>query len=80
MGFCTQIAESKIVMADFYYYKRKTPEGRLAARVLYNEAITLYPESDVAKVARARLAEVDAAEARSKAGGGQPRKKFLGLF
>jgi outer membrane protein assembly factor BamD len=58
----TQIAESKLVMADFYFYKRKTPAGRLAARVLYNDAITAYPGSPVAAKARQQLDALDAIE------------------
>lgn len=58
----TQIAQSKMVMADFYFYKRKTPEGRLAARVLYNDAITAYPGSPVAEKARLQLNALDALE------------------
>ena len=64
----TQIAESKIVMADFYYYKRKTPEGRLAARVLYNDAITAYPNSPVAEKARKQLNALDALEGNKQIG------------
>jgi len=52
------LAESKIKMADFYFYKR---DNYTAARVFYNEAITVYPDSPVAQVAKARLAEVEAA-------------------
>jgi outer membrane protein assembly factor BamD len=70
------LAQGKIEVGDFYFRRR---DNFVAARVLYNEAITLYPESDVAKIAKARLAEVDAAEAKVKSGG-TPRKKFLGLF
>jgi outer membrane protein assembly factor BamD len=72
----TVLAQGKIEIGDFYFRKR---DNYLAARVLYNEAITLYPGSDVAQLARARLAEVDAAEAKAKTSG-TPRKKFLGLF
>lgn len=70
------LAESKIKMADFYFYKRS---NYVAARVFYNEAITAYPDSDVAKLARKRLNEVEAAADKAKntpAG----RKKFLGIF
>jgi outer membrane protein assembly factor BamD len=62
-GMKTMLAESKIRMADFYFYKRSNFK---AAKVFYNEAITAYPESAVAAKAKARLAEV---EARSS---GQP--------
>jgi outer membrane protein assembly factor BamD len=53
----TMLAESKIRMADFYFYKRSNYK---AARVFYNEAITAYPESAIAERAKARLAEVEA--------------------
>jgi len=51
------LAESKVKIGDFYFYKR---DNYTAARVFYNEAITSYPNSDVAKAARAKLVEVDA--------------------
>ena len=51
------LAESKIRMADFYFYKRSNYK---AARVFYNEAITAYPESAIAQRAKSRLVEVEA--------------------
>jgi outer membrane protein assembly factor BamD len=51
------LAESKMKMGDWYFYKRG---NFTAARVFYNEAITSYPDSAVAKRAKDRLAEVDA--------------------
>jgi outer membrane protein assembly factor BamD len=56
-GMKTMLAESKIRMADFYFYKRSNFK---AARVFYNEAITAYPESAIAQRAKTRLAEVEA--------------------
>lgn len=56
-GMKTMLAESKIRMADFYFYKRSNFK---AARVFYNEAITAYPESAIAAKAKTRLAEVEA--------------------
>jgi outer membrane protein assembly factor BamD len=50
------LAESKMKIADFYFLKR---DNYTAARVFYNEAITSYPDSDVAKRARQRLAQVE---------------------
>ena len=44
-------------MADYYYKYRKNYK---AAKVLYNEAITVYPDSDVAAQARTKLIDVDA--------------------
>ena len=56
-GMKTMLAESKMRMADFYFYKRSNYR---AARVFYNEAITAYPESAIAQRAKTRLAEVEA--------------------
>lgn len=56
-GMKTMLAESKMRMADFYFYKRSNFK---AARVFYNEAITAYPESAIAARAKTRLAEVEA--------------------
>jgi outer membrane protein assembly factor BamD len=53
------LSESKMKIADFYYYKRSNFK---AARVFYNEAITVYPDSPVAARAKQRLAEIDAKE------------------
>src|SRR5829696_6446304 len=53
----TMLAESKIRMADFYFYKRSNFK---AARVFYNEAITAYPESAIAARAKTKLVEVEA--------------------
>jgi len=68
------LAESKIKIADFYFYKR---DNYMAARVFYNEAITVFPDSSVAEKARAQLAKVEAAEAKSSAAGKKRSKKFL---
>ncbi|MFI5356024.1 MAG: outer membrane protein assembly factor BamD [Opitutales bacterium] len=68
----TVLAESKVKIADFYFFKR---DNYTAARVFYNEAITVYPDSDVAKVARQRLTEVEAAVAAHKAGADAPQSK-----
>lgn len=79
----TVLAQSKIKMADFYFYKR---DNYTAARVFYNEAITVYPDSSVAALARERLAEVEAEAAThqpaedSDKPGNQPRKKKRFFF
>jgi outer membrane protein assembly factor BamD len=70
------LAESKIKMADFYFYKRS---NFVAARVFYNEAITSYPDSDVANLARKRLTDVEAAAVKAK-NSPSAGKKFLGIF
>jgi outer membrane protein assembly factor BamD len=51
------LADSKMRIGDFYFYKR---DNYTAARVFYNEAITSYPDSPVARAAKVRLAAVDA--------------------
>ncbi len=80
-GMKTMLAESKIRMADFYFYKRSNFR---AARVFYNEAITAYPESTIAKKAKARLVEVEAKAAGQPApvtpGETPPEKKKRFLF
>ena len=65
-GMKTMLAESKMRMADFYFYKRSNFK---AARVFYNEAITAYPESTIAAKAKARLVEVEAKAAGQPAPG-----------
>lgn len=75
----TTLAESKMKIGDFYFYKR---DNYTAAKVFYNEAITSYPDSEVAKRAKLRLAEVEA-KASGKpapASGDQPKKKRFWLF
>jgi len=49
-------AQSKMVKGDFYFYKWKDMRG---ARVFYNEAITVAPDSPEAEIARAQLAIID---------------------
>lgn len=53
----TVLARSKLVIADYYYKHRKNYK---AAKVFYNEAITVYPDSATATEAREKLAVVDA--------------------
>lgn len=79
----TMLAESKIKIGDFYFYKRS---NFVAAKVFYNEAITAYPESKVADRAKTRLAEVEAKTSAQKAiqdgkpAPDQPKKKRFWLF
>lgn len=70
------LAESKIKIGDFYFYKR---DNYTAARVFYNEAITSYPDSPVAERARSRLTEVEAKAAGASASPvpGAKKKHFL---
>lgn len=51
------LALSKLTIADYYFKYRRNYK---AAKVFYNEAITVYPNSDVAERARVLLTEVDA--------------------
>ena len=82
-GMKTMLAESKMKMADFYFYKR---DNYTAARVFYNEAITTYPESAIAKRAKLRLADVEAKAAgkpiapEGKAEGDAPKAKKRFFF
>ncbi len=73
------LAESKIKIGDFYFKKRN---NFTAARVFYNEAITSYPDSPVAVVAKQRLAQVEA-KASGKPlppGSTPPKKKHFFFF
>ncbi|MDB6114654.1 MAG: tol-pal system protein YbgF [Lacunisphaera sp.] len=80
------LAESKFTIADYYYKYRKNYK---AAKVFYNEAITVYPDSAVAIKARAKLVDVEARlehEANAAAGKSSPapvepkKKKRFWLF
>jgi outer membrane protein assembly factor BamD len=78
----TVLAESKIKMADFYFFKRS---NYTAAKVFYNEAITDYPDSPVANRAKERLAQVEAKAAGKpvpamQAIPGEKKKKRFWLF
>ncbi|MSU22848.1 MAG: outer membrane protein assembly factor BamD [Opitutus sp.] len=83
-GMKSMLAESKMKMADFYFYKRN---NFTAARIFYNEAITSYPDSAVARRAKLRLADVEAKVAgkpvptQGKAeGDAAPKKKRFWIF
>lgn len=71
------LAESKVKIADFYFKRR---DNYKAARVFYNEAITVYPDSDIAERARKRLTEVDAAAAKAADAASHPVKKKRFFF
>ncbi|RME70959.1 MAG: outer membrane protein assembly factor BamD [Verrucomicrobia bacterium] len=75
------LAQSRIKIGDFYYLKRKRYQ---AARVFYNEAITIAPNSPSARLARERLAKLEVDEARYEAEVAERQQKgsggFLGLF
>jgi outer membrane protein assembly factor BamD len=72
-----ELAESKMKIGDFYFYKR---DNFKAARVLYNEAITAYPDSEIAGRARERLTEVTAEEEKAAAAAAAPKKKKRFFF
>ena len=73
----TILAQSKIYIGDYYFYKRYNFE---AAKVFYNEAITSYPDSNPAALAKKRLAALDAAVAKYSITPGHPAKKRFWLF
>jgi outer membrane protein assembly factor BamD len=74
----TVLARSKIYIGDFYFYKRL---NFTAARVFYNEAITAYPDSPPAKLAKKRLAELDADVSKLSVGPkSAPKAKRFWLF
>jgi outer membrane protein assembly factor BamD len=82
-GMKTMLAESKMKIGDFYFYKR---DNYVAARVFYNEAITAYPESEIAARAKKKLTDVEAKATGKKpepAAPGAPapaKKKRFWLF
>jgi len=73
----TILAQSKIYIGDFYFYKRSNYR---AAKVFYNEAITDYPESGPAILARQRLIDVTNKMAKDAVGAKNPPKKRFWLF
>jgi outer membrane protein assembly factor BamD len=76
----TMLAESKMTMGDFYYRHRSNYK---AAKVFYNEAITIHPDSPVAERARRLLATIDRIEAGEDTGVGPrsgPRGKRFWVF
>jgi outer membrane protein assembly factor BamD len=52
----TILANSKIYIGDYYFYKRYNYE---AAKIFYNAAITAYPDSKPAQFAKKRLTELE---------------------
>ncbi|HXQ81438.1 MAG TPA: tetratricopeptide repeat protein [Opitutaceae bacterium] len=73
----TILAQSKIYIGDFYFYKRL---NFTAARVFYNEAITAYPDSGPARIAKKRLGDLDARVSKALVGPRAPAKKRFWLF
>lgn len=75
----TMLAESKMTMGDFYYKHRS---NYTAAKVFYNEAITIHPESPTAERARKHLARIEKIESGESTGDVRvgPRGKRFWLF
>ena len=82
----TVLAKSKLTIADYYLKYRHNYK---AAKVFYNEAITVYPDSPVAAQARSKLIDVEARlEGQANAAAGKPapepaapkKKKRFWLF
>jgi outer membrane protein assembly factor BamD len=73
----TILAQSKIYIGDFYFYKRL---NFTAARVFYNEAITAYPDSGPARTAKKRLVDLEVKVSKSSVGPKPPPKKRFWLF
>jgi outer membrane protein assembly factor BamD len=55
-GMNEVLSQSKFKIADFYYKKRR---NYTAAKVFFNESITVAPNSQTASIARARLDEIE---------------------
>jgi len=73
----TILAGSKIYIGDYYFYKRY---NFAAAKVFYNEAITAYPDSAPASLAKKRLAELEAKVTRQTIRPTTAPKKRFWLF
>ncbi len=81
----TVLAKSKLTIADYYLKYRRNYKG---AKVFYNEAITVYPDSPIATQARAKLVDVEAKLAEQAAAAAAapapkpvaPKRKRLWLF
>ncbi len=77
----TMLAESKMTIGDFYFFKRN---NRVAAKVFYNEAITIHPDSPVSERARKLLARIEAIDdgkaTAPEAARTAPRAKRFWLF
>lgn len=63
---------SKLEMGDFYNFKRKKYK---AARILYNEAITIAPLSKAAEKAKTRLDRIDSILAANSEAGDESERK-----
>ena len=73
----TILANSKIYIGDYYFYKRY---NFVAAKVFYNEAITAYPDSGPAKLAKKRLSDLEAKVSKQTIRPATAPKKRFWLF
>ncbi len=76
----TMLAESKMTIGDFYFKKRSNYK---AAKVFYNEAITIHPDSTTASRARELLARIERIESGAEPaadGRPAPRAKRFWLY
>jgi outer membrane protein assembly factor BamD len=73
----TILSQSKIYIGDYYFYKRL---NFVAARVYYNEAITAYPDSPPASLAKKRLVALEAKIAKERIRPTNAPKKRFWLF
>ena len=73
----TILANSKIYIGDYYFYKRL---NFVAAKVFYNEAITAYPDSAPANLAKKRLTDLEAKVSRQTIRPQTAPKKRFWLF
>jgi outer membrane protein assembly factor BamD len=73
----TILAQSKIYIGDYYFYKRL---NFTAAKVFYNEAITAFPDSPPANLAKKRLAELTAKASKENIRPKTAPKKRFWLF
>jgi outer membrane protein assembly factor BamD len=73
----TILAQSKIYIGDYYFYKRS---NFVAAKVFYNEAITAYPDSAPARLAKKRLSDLEAKVSKQTIRPSTAPKKRFWLF
>jgi len=73
----TILSQSKIYIGDYYFYNRS---NFIAAKVLYNEAITAYPDSAPARIAKKRLSDLEAKVSKQTIRPSNAPKKRFWLF
>lgn len=72
-------ARSRLLIGEFYYVNRNATE---AAKVFYNEAITVAPNSQAAELARERIARIEAGKPRPRLrlSPAETRERDSGIF